>query len=169
MLLNDKMCGGMVVLGVAYDKKRQVFWAIFDSLTAVGKFETSLVRSDANVLVPSARDGYDGESQFEGVFLDSNTDSMYLLIEAIEAMDMDKAGDSDDVAVYRAVVQSVDLSSLEAGGYSSYSLSEECVLDFEFESDSKGFESMRLITVNGIDYFLGLCVCVCVSTLRMCC
>eukprot|EP00485_Elphidium_margaritaceum_P005044 CAMPEP_0202694724 /NCGR_PEP_ID=MMETSP1385-20130828/8513_1 /ASSEMBLY_ACC=CAM_ASM_000861 /TAXON_ID=933848 /ORGANISM="Elphidium margaritaceum" /LENGTH=623 /DNA_ID=CAMNT_0049350623 /DNA_START=26 /DNA_END=1897 /DNA_ORIENTATION=- len=136
--------------GVVYDSRRNVYWAVFDSLWSLGMIHADLTRSEENVLVRNAEyesveDIWD-ESGFEGIAWDADSDMLYLLTEGVEFEDND--GEEINLALLRTVI---------FDGTATYMEQQLCAIDFEFESDNKGFEAVNIIEIDGVRYFLALC------------
>ena len=120
--------------GVVYDASRDVFWVVFDSLHALGKITSDMMRSSDNLLVHPVNannvnsDYFDGkDSDFEGITLDETTDTLYILTESVLFKD------NKNKVVYHPVIREAEYDEL-----STYTVTSLCAADFEAPSDNKG-------------------------------
>ena len=125
--------------GVVYDASRDVFWVVFDSLHALGKITSDIMRSSENLLVHPVNannvnsDYFNGkDSDFEGITLDETTDTLYILTESVLFKDnMNKV-------VYHPVIRQAKYDER-----STYTVTSLCAVDFEAPSDNKGMFLVR--------------------------
>lgn len=137
--------------GVIYDSSRDVFWVVFDSLYALGKITSDLMRSSDNILVHPLNnvnsDYFNGQdSGFEGITRDAATDILYILTESVLFKN------NKNKIVYHPIIRSAKYDEMSA-----YTVNAICAIDFIAPSDNKGFEGLNLIHIDGQKYFVGLC------------
>eukprot|EP00798_Chlamydomonas_sp_ICE-L_P032555 gene32555-17274_t len=118
-------------------------WVIFDSLRTVGRISLDFnFRSEDNILVPE-KDEEEEESQFEGIEYSPETDT-FLIVTEVYIADGDR-------------LQSRTEEVKMADDYSSFEVIRECLIDFTFEHENKGFEGIYYFKRDNHRYFMGLC------------
>jgi len=110
------------------------FFIVFDNRTDVARIHEDLSPNHMNGLFGMAR----GRKGFEGIAYNPHTRRFYLLIESRET----------DDGKYRPEIFEYD---------DSLSYVKHRQMDFNFQSENKGFEALAHVRRNGQDYALGLC------------
>jgi len=110
------------------------FFVVFDDRTEVARIASDLKPSDSNGLLGMAHTvrGY------EGITYSADKQRYYLLVEARKHAKR----------IYKALIVEYD---------AEFNYLKERPIDFEFESENKGFEAVAHVRRNDEDYLLALC------------
>jgi hypothetical protein len=124
------------------------YFVVFDNTRTIGELDerfqfksnkSRLVKEDAQS--PGRTNGID-DSQFEGITHLRDTDTLLVVKEEAEHGDH-----------YHAITQEMKLSDDGA----SYTMIDNCTVDFELAHANKGFEGIQYHEQDGEKYLLGLC------------
>lgn len=110
------------------------FFVVFDDRTEIARLSNDLEPSQSNGLFGMAH----AVCGYEGISYNAARERYYLLVEAREHAN----------GRYKAVVVEYD---------DDFQYLKERTVDFEFESDNKGFEAVAHVERDGNDYLLALC------------
>lgn len=114
--------------------KDEYCFVVFDNRTDVGRFPIDLQPGEANSLLGISH----ADSGYEGIAWNAAKQQFYLLVEARE-----HASDC-----FQGAVEEFD---------EDFQFLKERTLDFDFQSDSKGFEAIAHVRRDDQDYVLALC------------
>jgi hypothetical protein len=117
------------------------FYVVFDSLDALGRFKPFTVAKDEDNMLIGPNGGI---SQYEGISWITSKGTFLLAREN---------SISDGVKSFYTDILEVAV----APDHSRYDILEECFLDYQFDSDNKGIESIRHFEINGDAFMLALC------------
>lgn len=87
------------------------------------------------------------DSGFEAIFHDPASGLFYVAKESVEH--------PKHKGQYNAMIQAIEMPPVDSTA--DYTVHEECVSEFGFASENKGFEGLAAVTVGGELYALGLC------------
>jgi len=118
-------------------------WVVFDSLRSIGRVDLHFnFRGPENMLI--GEEAEQKESQWEGLTYSPSSDTFLVLQETYY-----------DKAEGRLVSKTEELKFND--DFTHYKSIKECIVEFDFESENKGFESMYLFEKDGTRYIMGLC------------
>jgi hypothetical protein len=145
--------------GIRYDNVNDRYYVVFDSLFGLGSLVSTLDRSYDNILVPDSQGNITGDSDYEGIAIDRETEEIYLLTEAIKYKLNNNNNNNDlDDKVYQAVISHANMTTID-GESQYYSVKKSCYVEYNFTHENKGFEGLSLLQLDNrtTRYFLGLC------------